>query len=97
MFEHRTSFADLEVMALKSPILCGALLAWKSGVFSLEQALISAAACLAYENLKLLKSAEKLAALKIPEPIETDGKKYHYCGPCPLCGQLEPEERAAED
>jgi hypothetical protein len=83
----RVSPADLERAAEHCTILATCLQAWRQGVMSYEVALLHAVFYLADQNKDLMQSAVKLERMKLPGPIEHNGKRYLYCGPCPLCGQ----------
>jgi hypothetical protein len=78
---------DLFRCAESSPIVAACLKAWRSGAISLEQAMFHAVKHLAEESVHLKKQMAELEALRIPEPIDHNGQRFVYAGPCPSCGQ----------
>ncbi len=79
--------ADIFSLAQSNSILNKCVTAWQNGVFSWEKAMTYAAASLAKQNQTLIDDHMRILALKIPDPVEIEGKLFVYAGPCPSCGR----------
>jgi hypothetical protein len=86
---HFSRVTRQEILSLSqsNSVLSQFLAVWQHGVYTWEQAMTEAAAYLAKQNSRLIGENEKLLALKVPDPMEIEGKLFVYSGPCPSCGQ----------